>query len=135
MNGKKQMLYQSTKRNDQQILSDYRPLSLLPVCSKIFERLIYNSPNESGFRTGDSRINQLLPITYDIFHCFDEGMKTRATFLDISKAFDKVWHKGLIDKLGQYGFFWELIGSINQFSKQQKTKSSFKWPTFILGRN
>ena len=48
------------------------------------------SPNQSGFRTGGSFINQLFSITYDIFHCFDEGMETRAIFLDISKAFDKV---------------------------------------------
>ena len=48
------------------------------------------SPNQSGFRTGDSCINQLLSITNDIFHRFDEGMETRAIFLDISKAFDKV---------------------------------------------
>ena len=91
-----------------QILSNYRPVSLLPVCSKIFEHLIYNSmykhigdnnlfsPNQSGFCTGDSCIYHLLSVTYDIFHCFDEGMETRAIFLDISKAFDKVWHKGLI---------------------------------------
>ena len=79
-------------KNDKQILSNYRLVSLLPVCSKIFERLIYNSmykhisdnnllsPNQSGFRTGDSCINQLLSITYDIFHCFDKGMETRVIF-------------------------------------------------------
>ena len=38
------------------------------------------SPNQSGFRTGDSCINQLLSITYDILHSFDEGMETRAIF-------------------------------------------------------
>ena len=71
------------KKNDKQILSNYRPVSLLPICSKIFERLICNSVykhvsdnnllsfNQSGFRTGDSCINQLLSITYNIFHCFD----------------------------------------------------------------
>ena len=80
------------RKNDKQILSNYRPVSLLPVSSKIFERLIYNSmykhindnnllsPNQSGFRTGDSYISQLLSITYDIFHCFDEGMETRTIF-------------------------------------------------------
>ena len=49
------------------------------------------SPNQSGFRTGDSCINQLLSITR-IYYSFDEGFETRAIFLDISKAFDKVWH-------------------------------------------
>ena len=54
------------------------------------------SSNQSGFCTGDSCINQLLSITYDIFHCFDGGMKTRTIIFGISKAFDKVWHKGFI---------------------------------------
>ena len=61
-------------------------------------------PNQSGFRTGDSYINQLLSITHDIYHSFDEGFETRAIFLDISKAFDKVWHEGLIYKLRLDGF-------------------------------
>ena len=107
-------------KNYKQILSNYQPVSLLPGCSKIFERLIYNSlykhisdnnllsPNQSGFCTGDPCINQLLSITYDIFHCFDKGMETSAIFLDISKAFDKVWNKGLIYKLCQDGFTGNL---------------------------
>ena len=43
-------------------------------------------------------MNQLLSVTYDLFHCFAEGMETRALLLGISKAFEKVWHKGLIYK-------------------------------------
>ena len=103
------------------------PVSLLPICSKIFERLICNSmqkhisdnnllsPNQSGFCTGDPCINQLLSITYYIFHSFDEGMETRAIFLDISKAVDKVWHKGLIYKLQQYGFTRKLLAHLTDF--------------------
>ena len=122
------------KKNDKQILSNYRPASLLPVFSKIFERLIYNSmhkhiidnnllsPNQSGFRTGYSCTNQLLSITSDIFHCFDEGMETRAILLDISKAFDKVWHKGLIYKLRQYGFSGNLLALLTDFLSNRKQR-------------
>ena len=53
------------------------------------------SSNQCGFCRGDSYINQLLSITYDIFHSIDEGIETRAAFQDISKTFDKVWHKEL----------------------------------------
>ena len=63
MNGNNPILHQSTKKY-KQILSNYRPVFLLPVCSKIFERRISNStyiidnnlllPNQSGFHTGDS---------------------------------------------------------------------------------
>ena len=70
------------------------------------ERLIYNkmfeffteneliSQNQSGFKPGDSCISQLLCITHDIYQSLDDGLETRAVFLDISKAFDKVLARG-----------------------------------------
>ena len=66
------------KREDKQNVKNYQPVSLLPIFGKIFERLIYNemcsffrendliSSNQSGFKQGDSCINQLLSITHDI---------------------------------------------------------------------
>ena len=47
-------------------------------------------PKQSGFRTGDSCINQLLSITHDVFTSFDNDLEVREVFLDISKAFDNV---------------------------------------------
>ena len=67
------------------------------------------SPNQSGFRSGDSWINQLLSIIHYIYYSFDEGFKTRAIFLHILKAFDKVEHKGRICRLCQYGFSCDLL--------------------------
>ena len=67
------------------------------------------SPNQSGFRSGDSCINQLLSIIHHIYYSFDEGFKTRAIFLYILKAFDKVEHKGRICKLCKYGFSCDLL--------------------------
>ena len=99
------------KKGDKQNIESYPPVSLLPICSKIFERIIYDNmlkyfldnnlitPKQSGFRPGDLCINQLLSITHDIFTSFDNGLEVRGLFLDISKAFDKVWHDGLIDFL------------------------------------
>ena len=57
------------------------------------------SPNQSGFKPRDSCTNQLLAITHEIYKSFDGGFEVRGVFLDISKAFDKVWHEGLIFKL------------------------------------
>ena len=99
------------KKGDKQNLKNYRPVSLLPICGKILERLIFNemfsfflsnnllAPNQSGFKPGDSCINQLLSITHEICSSFDEGFEVRSVFLDISKAFNKVWHEGIIFKL------------------------------------
>ena len=96
------------------------------------------SPNQSGFRTGDSCINQLLSITCNIFHCFDEGMETRAIFLDISKAFDKIWYKGLIYKLLQYGFTGNLLTLLTDFLSNRKQRvvlsgQHFSWTDIKAG--
>ena len=54
------------------------------------------STNQSGFKPGDSCINQLFSFTHGIYASFDEEYKVRGVFFDISKAFDKVSHEGLI---------------------------------------
>ena len=63
--------------------------------------------NQSGFKPSDSCINQLLSITRKIYKSFDDGLEVRSVFLDISKAFDKVWHEGVIFKLEQNGIHIE----------------------------
>ena len=115
------------KKNSRQEKENYRPISLLPICSKILEKIIFDSMyhffiennllnrNQSGFRPGDSTINQLLAITDEIFRAFETVDETRAVFLDISKAFDKVWHEGLIFKLKQNGIHGNLLHTLNAF--------------------
>ena len=99
------------KKDDRQILKSYRPISLLPITGKILERLLYDtmfefftkrnliSDNQSGFKPGDSCVNQLLSNTHEMYQSFDDNLEVRAVFLEISKAFNKVWYKGLICKL------------------------------------
>ena len=99
------------KKENREIKSNYGPISLLPICGKILERIVFDqlyaflnannllSKNQSGFRPDDSTICQLLSITSSIYEAFENYEETRAVFLDISKAFDKVWHEGLIYKL------------------------------------
>ena len=101
------------KKESRQVKKNYRPISLLPICGKIFEKVMFDvlhkhlsdnqilTTNQSGFRPGDSIINQLLYITHRIYAAFEEfpSCETRTVSLDISKAFDKVWHDSLIFKL------------------------------------
>ena len=75
------------------------------------------SPNQSGFKPGDSYTNQLLAITHEIYRSFDEGFEVRVVFLNISRAFDKVWHEGLIFKLKQNGISGNLINLLCDFLK------------------
>ena len=122
------------KKGDKQCLKKYRPVSLLPICGKILERLIFNemfrffiennliSSNQSGFKPGDSCINQLLSITHEIYKPFDDGFEVRGVFLDISKAFDKVWHKGIIFKLKQNGISGKLFSVLSDFLKDRKQR-------------
>ena len=80
------------------------------------------SPNQSGFRPGDSCVNQLLAITHEIYKSFDEGFEVRGVFLDISKAFDKVWHEGLLLKLNQNGISGNLLNLLRDFLSCQKQR-------------
>ena len=92
------------KKHEKNVKGNYRPISLLPIFGKILEKLIYDSlyshlvthellnQNQSGFRLGDSTVNQLLSITHTIFKAFDCNplLDVRSVYLDISKAFDRV---------------------------------------------
>ena len=99
-----------SKGGDVSSLSVKRPLSLLSNIDKTFERIVfmhlYNHfhdndiiPLQSGFIPGTSTVNQLTFFYDTICKVLDSGKEVRVVFCDISKAFDCVWHSGLIHKL------------------------------------
>ena len=122
------------KKDDKQCLKIYRPMSLLSFCENFFEKLIFIeifkffieneliSHNQSGFKPGDSCINQLLAITHEIYKSFDDGFEVRSGSLDISKAFDKVWHESLIFKLKQNDISGNLLNLLCDFLRNRKQR-------------
>ena len=82
----------------------------------MFEEKLLNS-NQIGFCPSDSCINQLLAITHEIFEAFDctPPLEVRSVFLDISKAFDNVCHRGLLYKLKSMGISGELYNLFENF--------------------
>ena len=126
---KKSNIVSVHKKGDRQIVNNYRPVSLLPVCRKILERLVFNSifdfldnnsllsANQSGFRPSDSCESQLLSICHEIYTSFDcyPTLEVRGVILDISKAFDRVWHDGLIYKIKSVGISGPLLKLIENF--------------------
>ena len=89
--------------------SSYRPISLLPLFSNIFKKLILkriipiielNTPNNQfGFRTNHSTIHQVHRLVNKILYSLEKKQICTAAFLDMAQAFDKVWHQGLLFKL------------------------------------
>ena len=124
------------KKEDKQLVKNYRPISLLPICGKIFEKIVFNNlyyylnvnnlltGNQSGFRPGDSTTNQLLYLVSEIHEAFENSkcLEVRAVFLDISKAFDKVWHEGLIFKLKQNGISGKLLKFFESYLYNRKQR-------------
>ena len=75
------------------------------------------NPDQSGFCSFDSHVNQLLAITHEIFEAFDcnPPLEVRSVFLDISKTFDKVWHAGLLYKLKSIGISGEFYNLLENY--------------------
>ena len=108
------------KKEHKMVVKNCRPISLLPIFGKIFQRVIYNFlfiHFQSGFLPGDSCIAQLLSIIHDIQTDFDENptVDVRGVFLYISKAFEKVWHDGIIFKLKSYGAEGKLLSPLKNY--------------------
>ena len=122
------------KKGEKYIIKNYRPVSLLQIFGKSFERLIFNflfkiferlifnsvfkyidenellNPNQLDFRQFDSCVNQLQSINHECFSNFDcdPPKDIRAVFLDILKQLTKIWLPGLIFKIKSFGDLLEL---------------------------
>ena len=103
------------KANDQMLLSNYRPIALLPSLSKIFEYVLLEqltnyfvennllSPHQYGFRAKHSTELAALNIVDNLTYKLDSGLIPINIYLDLSKAFDTLLHDILLDKMSYYG--------------------------------
>ena len=128
------------KKEDKNLLNNHRPVSLLPIFSKIFERLIYNSlfnhfqsnklfiSSQSSFLPGDSCIAQLLSIIREIQTSFDNNptVDVRGVFLDISEAFDKV---GIVVFYSSYKLEGQLLALLKDYLPNRKQRVALNGQT------
>ena len=102
------------------------PVSLISVVSTVFEKLLNNRINDHlekcglfyfqyGFRSFQSTADLLTVVSDRIARAFNRSGATRAVPLDISKAFDKVWHAGLLHKLKSYGISGQIFHLVSSF--------------------
>ena len=103
------------KKGDKSIFSNYRPISLLPSISKLFEKVIYQQlykyfedsnlfyESHYGFRKGHSTELASLELVNRLLYKMDKGEVPLAIFIDLSKAFDTLDHDILLYKLKCYG--------------------------------
>ena len=122
------------KANDRTNPQNYRPISVLPVISKICERLVYDqlysyltehdllTKYQSGFRPLHSTVTALLNITNDWYLNIDNGLINMAVFIDLAKAFDTVSHTILLKKLELYGLRGRTLDWFSSylFNRQQQ---------------
>lgn len=120
------------KKGDKEMCSNYRPISLLTVASKVLERALLNkiflyfshliTDAQHGFVRGRSTVTQLFTVFHDINKYLDSGQQTDVIYLDFSKAFDSVPHKLLTLKLKTFGFSGNLLNWFSSylFNRRQR---------------
>ena len=125
---------------------NYHPVSLLSVVSKVFAKFVNNriveqlencglfSDFQYGFRSSRSTADLLTVVSDRIARAFNRSGATRAVALDISKAFNRVWHAGLLHKFKSYGISGQIFDLISSFLSNRQLrvvldgKSSQEYP-------
>ena len=126
------------KKGDPSSPCNYRPVSLLSCVSKVMERIIFKHvynffhknnlfyKYQAGFLPGHSTVFQLLETYHTIVKSIDDGKFCCMVFCDLSKAFDRVWHKGLLFKLHTYGIRGNVFQWFTNYLSCRSQKVMFK---------
>ena len=133
------------KSDDKRLLKNYRPISVLPFISKIFEKIVADSVidfledhdilynKQFGFRKRHSTTHAIIALTEKISMALDSGKIVGGVFLDLKKTFDCVSHDILLNKLNAYGirgnlmqWFQSYLSARSQYVIYNGIKSSFR---------
>ena len=108
-------------------ISNYRPISMLSVFSKLFEKLMHKklsqylecndivNSSQYGFRASHSTLHALINATDNVYKSLDNKLHTLGIFIDFSKAFDTVNHDILLDKLHHYGIRGKMFDLLHSY--------------------
>ena len=120
------------KKDEKNIMKNYRPISLLPIISKLYEKIMYNEINSYvekilssylfGFRKGHSTEQCLIKMLETWRKAIDDKKYAGAILTDLSKAFDCLNHNLLIAKLHAYGFDDSSLNFIRSYLKERKQR-------------
>ena len=132
-------------KNDRLLKSNYRPVSILPTLSKIYEKILYKqifntifSKYLCGFRKGHSTQHCLLYMLEYLRKALDKGMHTGILLTDLTKAFDSLSHDLLVAKLNSYGFSKLSLKMINDYRNDRKQRTRVNnccssWRNIVYG--
>ena len=138
------------KKGDKSDPTNYRPVSLLATTGKMLEKIVFKylfnhfrvnfsiSPWQSDFMPGCSTICQLFEIYHKFCQGVENGKEVRVVFLDISRAFDRVWHAGLLHKLEKNGIKGNVLAWIKNNLKDRQQRVCLNgqysdWRTILTG--
>ena len=126
------------KKGDARIPANYRPISLLPYLSKIFEKVIFSrlmnhfilneiiSPYQFGFRKQTSTLDAIIHFTENIYDALNGKKSSLSILIDYSRAFDTVNHYILLRKLERYGVRGVALQFISSYLKDRKQAVSIR---------
>jgi Reverse transcriptase (RNA-dependent DNA polymerase) len=139
------LLFQNLEKIFQ--FQNFRPISLLSNMGKIFERLILNRiqeherknkifiPQQFGFRNAHSTVEQILRITKKSSLGFNNNRSTGVVLLDLEKAFDSVWHEGLLYKMTKIKVPLPILGLVDSFLHNRRSLPSCRGYKLLFRRS